>query len=194
MSTQTRVPAARITGPYGAVVKMISQKLLGRVPDPLGVYWNNRRVLRGYLAISSRSRKWHACDESLKSFAHMAVASMLGCSWCLDFGYFMAHNEGLDEDKAREVPRWRQSSVFTPLERDVLAYAEAMTTTPPEVTDELSARLLDALGAPALVELTAFISLANFYARANIAFGIESEGYAQSCGLRPLAPAPDTAV
>jgi len=31
-------------------------------------------------------------------------------------------------------------------------YAEAMSQTPPAVTDELSARLLDALGAPALVD------------------------------------------
>jgi len=45
---------------------------------------------------------------------------------------------------------WRESDVFTPLERDVLKYAEAMTHTPPTVTDELSARLLAALGAPAL--------------------------------------------
>ena len=43
----------------------------------------------------------------------MAVAALVGCSWCLDFGYFHAHNEGLDEAKASEVPRWRESTVFT---------------------------------------------------------------------------------
>jgi alkylhydroperoxidase family enzyme len=47
--------------------------------------------------------------------------------------------------------------VFTPLEREVMEYAEAMSHTPPTVTDDLSHRLLDQLGAPALVELTAFI-------------------------------------
>ena len=44
-----------------------------------------------------------------------------------------------------------------------MEYAEAMTQTPPTVTDELSARLLDQLGAAALVELTAFVALANMY-------------------------------
>ena len=82
---------------------------------------------------------------------------------------------------------WRESDVFTPLERDVLEYAEAMTHTPPTVTDELSARLLAALGAPALVELTAYVALANLYSRTNTAFGIESQGLAASCELRPLA-------
>lgn len=186
MST-TRIPAAPITGLYGAVVKRFSIKMLGRVPEPLGVYFHNPAVLKSYLSVSTKARKWHECDPSLKSFAHLAVASMLGCSWCLDFGYFEAFNEKLDLAKAREVPRWRESSVFTPLERDVMAYAEAMSVTPPMVTDELSASLRERIGAPALVELTAFVALANFYTRSNIAFGIESEGYAAACDLAPLA-------
>jgi alkylhydroperoxidase family enzyme len=117
----------------------------------------------------------------------MAVASLIGCTWCLDFGYFAAHNENLDVDKAREVPRWRESDVFTPLERDVLEYAEAMSQTPPTVTDEMSAGLLEQLGAPALVELTAYVALANLYARNNVALGVESEGFAAACGLAELA-------
>jgi hypothetical protein len=55
------------------------------------------------------------------------------------------------------------------------------------VTDELSARLLDQLGAPALVELTAFIALANLYTRTKTAFGIESQGLSAACELNPLA-------
>ena len=73
----------------------------------------------------------------------MAAAGAIGCSFCLDLHYFMAHDRGLDEAKAREVPRWRESAVFTPLERGVMEYAEAMCQTPPTVTDEMSAELLD---------------------------------------------------
>ena len=188
--SQTRIPRTEITGFRGALVKRFSKKMLGDVPEPVGVYWHNPGVLKFYLGLGQKSRRWNACDENLKSFAHMAVASLLGCTWCLDFGYFMAHNEGLDESKAREVPRWHESSVFTPLEREVMEYAEAMSQTPPAVTDELSARLLEALGASALVELSAFIALANVYTRTNIAFGIEAQGFAAACGLKPLAERP----
>jgi alkylhydroperoxidase family enzyme len=174
MSDVTRIPKADITGLKGAMVKRFSKKMLGEVAEPVGVYWHNPKVLNFYFGLGQKSQKWDQCDENLKSFAHMAVASLLGCTWCLDFGYFMAHNEGLDEAKAREVPRWRESAVFTPLERDVMEYAEAMSQTPPDVTDELSGRLLDGLGAPALVELSAYIALANVYTRTNIAFGIEA--------------------
>ena len=182
-----RIPKAEISGPYGAVVKRFSKKLLGRVPEPLGVYWHNRAVLKATMGLGAKAQKWDACDLSLKTFAHMAVSAQIGCSWCLDFAYFQAFNEHLDMDKAREVPRWRESVVFTPLERAVMGYAEAMTQTPPSVTDEMVAGLLEQLGEAALVELTAFIALANMNSRGNVALGIESEGYAASCDLKPLA-------
>ena len=187
MASNTRIPKAELTGIYGAVVKLMARKMMGEVPEPVEVAWHNRKVLNFSFNVGRQAQKWDQCDENLKSFAHMAVASLVGCSFCLDLGYFQAHNEGLDLTKAREVPRWRESGVFTPLERDVMEYAEAMSQTPPTVTDELSARLLEALGPPALVELTAFIGLANLYTRTNTAFGIESQGLSASCGLRPLA-------
>ena len=185
--TTTRVPQAEITGLYGAVAKRFSKRVLGRVPEPLGVYWHNRAVLKATMGIGAKAQKWDACDLSLKSFAHLAVSAQIGCSWCLDFAYFQAFNEHLDMDKAREVPRWRDSAMFTPLERAVLEYAEAMTATPPTVTDAMVAQLLEQLGPAALVELTAFIALANMNSRGNVALGIESEGYADSCDLKPLA-------
>ena len=133
---------------------------------------------------------WDAADESLKTFAHMAVAAQVGCSWCLDINYFQALNQNLDLAKASQVPRWRESEVFTPLERDVLEYAEAMTNTPPTVTDELSARLLDRLGPAAMVELTAFIAFANLATRSNTAHGITSQGFSDACEI-PLAARPE---
>jgi alkylhydroperoxidase family enzyme len=189
MASGTRIPKAELTGIYGAMVKRMSRKMLGDVPEPVEVAWHNRKVLNFSFSLSRKVQKWDQCDENLKSFAHMAVASLVGCSFCLDLGYFHAHNEGLDVTKAREVPRWRESDVFTPLERDVMAYAEAMTQTPPAVTDALSARLLTPLGPAALVELTTFIAVANFMTRSNTAFGIESQEFSAACDLKPLAAA-----
>jgi alkylhydroperoxidase family enzyme len=187
MGRSTRIPKAELTGLYGALVTRMSRRMFGAVPEPVGVTWHNRKVLNFSFGVGRKAQKWNQCDESLKSFAHMAAASLVGCSFCLDFGYFHAHNEGLDVNKAREVPRWRVSDVFTPLERDVMEYAESMTQTPPTVTDALSARLLKALGPAGLVELTAFIALANFMARSNVAMGIESQEFSAVCDLQPLA-------
>jgi AhpD family alkylhydroperoxidase len=189
MSSTPRIPKAEITGLYGQLLKRFSRKLLGEVPEPAEVMWHNPAVVRSSMAFGQKVQKWDQLAADLKSFAHMAVASMVGCAWCLDFGYFHAHNEGLDEAKASEVPRWRESVVFTPLERDVMEFAEGMTLTPPRVSDDLFARLLAQLGAPAMVELTSWVAFANMATRTNATLGIESQGFSKACRL-PLAPRP----
>ena len=189
MASKTRIPKTELTGVYGALVKRMSRRMFGAVPEPAEVMWHNRKVLNFGFTVGRKAMKWDKCDLSLKSFAHMAVASLVGCSFCLDLGYFMANNEGLDLAKAREVPRWRESNVFTPLERDVMEYAEAMTVTPPTVTDELSDRVLEAIGPAAMVELSSYIALANFMTRGNVAMGIESQEFSTACGLEPLVRA-----
>jgi alkylhydroperoxidase family enzyme len=179
-----RIPKAELTTELSE--NMIKQ--LGAVPEPVEVVYNNPDVAMSSLEFSAKVAAWDAADESLKTFAHMAVAAQVGCSWCLDINFFQALNQNLDLTKASQVPRWRASDAFTPLERDVLEYAEAMTNTPTTVTDELSASLLERLGRAALVELTVFIACANLSTRANTAHGITSQGYSEACEI-PLAQA-----
>ncbi|MFF2520160.1 carboxymuconolactone decarboxylase family protein [Streptomyces sp. NPDC058086] len=180
-----RVPKAELP----VELREIMLKQLGAVPEPVEVLWNNPELAEANQEFSAKVATWNAADASLKTFAHMAVAAQVGCGWCLDINYFHALNQNLDLAKASQVPRWRQSEVFTPLERDVLEYAEAMTNTPTTVTDELSARLLDRLGPAAMVELTVFIGFANLATRCNTAHGITSQGYSDACEI-PLAARP----
>ena len=187
MASTTRVPATEITGIYGALLKTMSRKMVGQVPEGVGVMWHYPAVLKDMMGFGRKVESWNRLDPSLASFATMAAAGAIGCSFCLDLHYFMSHNRGLDEAKAREVPRWRESKVFTPLGRRVMEYAEAMCQTPLTVTDELSAALLEDLGAPALLELTARIGAMNMSARSNVALGIRSAEFSASCGLPPLA-------
>ncbi|MGP4113728.1 carboxymuconolactone decarboxylase family protein [Streptomyces sp. 4N509B] len=161
----------------------------GAVPEPVEVMWNHPAVAEASLDFAARAGTWEAVDAGLKTFVHMAVAAQVGCGWCLDVNYFQAQNQNLDMAKASQVPRWRESEVFTPLERDVLEYAEAMTDTPPTVTDELAARLLDRLGTEGLVELTVYVAYSNLTTRGNSALGITSQGFSDACET-PLATRP----
>jgi AhpD family alkylhydroperoxidase len=194
MASSTRVPATEITGIYGSLLKAISRKMVGQVPEAAGVMWHYPAVFKDMMKFGRKVDSWNRLDPNLASFAAMAAAGVIGCSFCLDLHYFMTHNRGLDEAKAREVPRWRESTAFPPLERRVMEYAEAMSQTPPAVTDEMSAALLSELGAPALLELTARIGAMNMTARGNVALGIRSQEFSASCGLPPLATAPPNGV
>ncbi|MFE2216988.1 carboxymuconolactone decarboxylase family protein [Streptomyces canus] len=182
-----RLPKAEL--PAELKENMIKQ--LGAVPENVEVLWHSPRVTQDNMEFGAKVGAWNAVDPALKSFAHMAVASQVGCSWCLDVGYFQAQNENLDLARASQVPRWREAGVFTALECDVMGYAEAMTDTPPTVTDEQYAALLERLGLPAMVELTAFIAYVNLATRANVANGVTSQGFSDACAI-PLADRPAT--
>ena len=182
-----RVPKAELAPEL--IDSMIKE--FGAVFEPAEASWHNPQVVIAAGEFGEKVRAWDKADEGLKTFAHMAVAAQVGCSWCLDINYFQAWNKNLDLTKASQVPRWRESEVFTPLEREVMEYAEAMTNTPTTVTDELSASLLGRLGPAALVELTVFIGFANLAARCNTAHGITSQGYSDACEI-PLAARAET--
>ena len=186
MASTYRIPKAELTGAYGRLLETVTRRMWGKVPDNLYVAFHHRPVMNAVFGFERKVAKWDALDPHLKTYATMATAAAIGCSWCLDFGYYLAHTEGLEEAKVRDVPRWRESELFTPLERDVLEYAEAMTATPPTVDDTLSARLQETLGVKAVVELTQIVALENMRARFNLAAGVEAQGFSDVCEL-PLA-------
>ncbi len=151
MASTTRVPKTEITGLYGALLKRMTRRMLGSVPEAAEVMWHHPAIFRDMMAFGRRAERWDRLDPALGTLATMAAAGVVGCSFCLDLHSFMARDKGLDEAKARQVPRWRESDAFTPLERRAMAYAEAMSQTPPAVTDEMSVQGLMEVLAPDVV-------------------------------------------
>lgn len=185
-TSRFRIPKAEITGLYGAVMTRYAKRAFGEVPDGAYVYFHHKPVLKAVMGFEGKVARWRALEPTLKAYAQLAAAAAIGCSWCLDFGYFVARNEELDLGKVSRVPVWRESDVFDPLERDVLEYAEAMTATPPTVTDWMVEKLLDQLGPAAVVELTQVVALENMRSRFNSAAGLQSQGFSDVCEV-PLA-------
>lgn len=185
-----RVPADLPKGLLGKVIVWWSRRVYGDVPDPGLVLNHNRKVLFATISHEKKIAKWDALDPQLKTLAQLGSSASIGCSWCLDYGYFAAHSEGQPVDKLKEVPGWPSSTVFTPLERDVLEYTEAMTVTPPEVTDEMVDGLVAQLGVPAMVELTMMVAVENQRSRFNSAMGLTSQGFSDRCELPPPSIGP----
>ncbi|MFC7303614.1 carboxymuconolactone decarboxylase family protein [Streptomyces monticola] len=174
------------------VVEWYSKRTYGKVMDPAKASAHHPRLLWGQLRFEQSVAKWNKLDADLKALAVMASAASIGCSWCMDFGYWENHERGMDPKKLRDIPLWRESDAYTDLERDVMEYAEATTANPPEVTDELAARLVDRLGEPAFVELTMMVAVENLRSRFNAAMGLTSQGFKESCDLRDAQKAQGT--
>ena len=188
MSTTTRMARIPLVDESNLLVKGMNwytRRSYGAVMEPALALAHNRKVLTSTMRFQNATKRWDALDASLKHLAAMSAAATVGCSWCLDFGYWVSHTEGVDRAKLEAITSWRSSDAYTDLERGVIEYAEAMSTTPMGVTDEMVAGLLENLSEAAVVELTAAVALENFYSRSNSALGFTSQGFKEQCDLRP---------
>ena len=168
-----------------------SRRRYGVMLDPGAAIGHNMQVGRSYAIFELQVERWRQLDRGLKDLAVMAAAATIGCAWCMDFGYWEATvNHSVPGEKIRATANWRDSDVFIGLERLVLEYAEAMTATPPGVTDEMVDALRGHLTEAQLVELTAIIAVENLRSRINSALGLTAQGFKDRCELPAGDPAP----
>lgn len=170
-------------GLLGKFAAWYARRRFGRMPEPGAAILHNPRVAITSLGFERGVAKWHAVDDTTQCLALMAAATVIGCEWCMDFGYWEAAHRGVARDKIEAVPRWRDSDAYTPTERLVLSYAEAMTATPVAVTDEMVAELRRCFSDRQLVELTALVALENYRSRVNSAFGLSAQGFRAECAV-----------
>ncbi len=178
-----RVPLEHPGSLVAKAVSAYSRRQFGLEAEPMLALLHQRKVFSAVARFELRIAKWSALDDGLKELACLSVASQIGCSWCMDFGYYLSRTNGMAIEKLEQVATWRNSTVYAPLERKVLEYAEAMTATPPTVTDELVAGLREDLDDDQLVELTEMISVENLRSRTNSALGLTSQGFKDQCDL-----------
>jgi alkylhydroperoxidase family enzyme len=83
---------------------------------------------------------------------------------------------GVSDDKILALADYATSPLYNEAERVALEYADAMTLSGREVSDELFARLRKSYDDDALVELTAIIAWENASSKFNRALRIPSQG------------------
>jgi alkylhydroperoxidase family enzyme len=164
-----------------------SEKKFGKVVDPVRALAHHGGVLVSNGALEMAvERGWHRLDPHLRWLALQATSAAIGCTWCIDFGYYEGMQTGVDPQKVRDVPRWRESTIYSEQERVVLEYAEAATATPAVIDDDLTARLRATFDDAEIVELASWVALENYRSRTNAALGLRSEGFAETCDVVPL--------
>jgi alkylhydroperoxidase family enzyme len=160
------------------------KNLGGEIGDPVRAIAHHSGVMLAAGAMEMTvAKRWNALDPHLRWLAIQATSAEIGCSWCIDFGYYEAMQDGVDPRKVRDVPRWRDSDAYDERERIVLEYAQAATATPVVISDELSARLNEHFSAEEIVELAAWVALENYRSRVNAGLRLHSQGFAAKCDV-----------
>ena len=83
----------------------------------------------------------------------------------------------MTEEKLRALSDYENADVFGPQEVAALRYADAMTSTPAEVPDDVFQRLRDFFDEAQIVELTSALAWENYRARFDHALKMEAEGF-----------------
>lgn len=166
-----------------------SRHRFGRAVEPSMAASHHNGVLVAMGAIETAAQLgWRKLDEQLRSLALQLAATRIGCSWCVDYGYFETFSHGMDAEKIRSVADWRQSPLFDERERAVLEYTELATATPVAVSAEVVEKLRRHLSEQQIVELASWVALENYRSRFNGGLGLKSQGFSDSCPV-PLARA-----
>ena len=82
---------------------------------------------------------------------------------------------GLADEKIEALPEYATSPLYTEAERVGLEYADSMTISGRDVSDELFARLRECYDDDAIVELTAVIAWENASSKFNRALRVPSQ-------------------
>ncbi|RRQ28205.1 carboxymuconolactone decarboxylase family protein [Rhodococcus sp. Eu-32] len=160
-------------------------RMFGEVPEPFAVFAHHPKLFfASAVSELAADKASTTLPVSVRELAVYRTAWTIGCSWCVDFGVMIQRLDGLDVDRLREIGEYETSSKYTDDERAAIAYADAMTSTPIDVTDEMVADLERRFGRAGVVELTYQIGLENMRARINSSLGITEQGFGSGDACR----------
>ncbi|MGN7791593.1 carboxymuconolactone decarboxylase family protein [Enterobacter sp. 22452] len=161
---------------FGAVLN--PTRWWGRMPR---LFWLVALFV-GYL-----ERRKAPLSPVLRSLLMTRVSQLCHCAFCIDANSLRLAERAGALDKVQAVSHWRESGVFSDEECAALAYAEAVSVTPPQVDDVVKARLKRHFTDDAITEMTALIAFQNLSARFNAALDIPAQGLCATFKEKPHA-------
>ncbi len=150
----------------------------GKVLEP-GLLWGRSPWVFATVALlyGALNRRSSPLSPALRSLVTVRVSQINHCSFCVDINSATLLKRGVAMEKVEALAGWRDSPLFSEEERLALDYAEAMTITGAQITDDLRARLLRHCDENAVVELTGLIAFQNLSSKFNAALDVPAQGF-----------------
>lgn len=150
----------------------------GVVLDPIALWSYRPRALLAFLALVAALRgRSSPLSAELRALVALRVSQLNNCAFCEDMTASMLDKASIVPEKASILYDWRDRAEFAPIERLALEYAEAMTSTPPAVGEDLFRRMRAMFPPASIVELTAVVAMQNMSARFNSAMQASAYGF-----------------
>lgn len=92
------------------------------------------RALNGLARKVAAAAEEAGLSRALVELLNLRVSQLNGCAYCLDLHTRYAEEAGVAPQKLAVLTAWRETELFTELERSALAIGEAVTQLPDEET------------------------------------------------------------
>ncbi len=155
----------------------------GAVLEPAKLWGCTPRVFAGLaLLYGALDRRSSPLEPVLRSLITVRVSQVNWCAFCVDINSATVLKRGAEMEKLATLASFESSALFSEREKAALAYAEAMTYTDRETTEEHFQRLRVYFDEDAIIELTALIAFQNLSSKFNAALGVLPQGF---CSAAP---------
>ena len=169
-------PIEKPGGPVMRLVGWLSQRQFGKSLTPWKVIFTRLpRAVPTQLAMYWGLEKGLPLDDELQLLIQSHVATMNGCSFCVDIGRAVATYRGATLEKLDAAASWRTSPLFSPAERAALGYVEEATRTK-RVSDATFAELRAHFDDRQIVAITWLNAVENYFNLLNGPLEIGSDG------------------
>ena len=150
----------------------------GAVLDP-GLLWG--RVPKLFAAVALLygvlDRKRSPLDPVLRSLVTVRVSQINWCDFCVDINSMTLAKRAGSMAKVEQLADWQEQDIYSDRERLALEYAEAVTYSNQQVTEELMQRLKLIFDDDTIVELTGLIAFQNLSSKFNSALDVPAQGF-----------------
>ncbi len=170
-----RIPYADLSAPEAQplVQRIVAER--GSVLHLYQMLMHSPPLAEGWLDFMTQVRQKLDLSGDLRELVIMRIAHLNGAPYEADQHAPIALREGLRQEQLDALADWRAAeSLFTPLQRDVLALCDAMTREV-HVDDAVVQAVRGQLGERRLVELVATIAAYNMVSRFLEALQIHSD-------------------
>lgn len=169
-------------------IAAMQKKHFGAVLNPTR-WWGRMPRLFWLVAlfVGFLERRQARLSPVLRSLLMTRVSQLCHCAFCIDANSLRLAERCGALDKVQAVSQWQESTLFSAEERAALAYAEATTATPPQVSEAVKTDLKQYYCDETITEMTALIAFQNLSARFNAALDIPAQGLCDALKGKPNA-------
>jgi len=155
----------------------------GAILEPARLWGRTPKVFVGLATLyGALDRQSSPLEPPLRTLITVRVSQINWCSFCVDINSATAVKRHVSKAKLADLADFEDSELFSEREKAALSYAEAVTYTDRNTTQNHFDRLNNHFDDEAIIELTALIAFQNLSSKFNASLAVAPQGF---CSIAP---------